>query len=466
MTIQKNKKLKQAAEKMALNDFDQASETHEFSDNYYQRKKAFLNTMDNKKNIAFIWTTKRIVITLIIVLFIIPSTTYAISKLYNWYVEKNQYQVSLAFDSNQTYTHETLYKLHLNYLPKNMVSDPDALKYSHQDNLNKGGLTFVLWKINQKADFNVLFSESYKETIYGGHKALLVKKTPSVTNREVPFNRRVFLLFEKEGYILEAYVGQDMPNEDLTAILSNITLKRTTKDNATIYNDFDDYQKQIKKSDRHTPKSKKLPLSRATIQHIGEPVIITPLDGKVQFTVEKVQVFDSIQTLNLNNFNLSSLEQLQENKLLDEQQRLLPFKQKIIKAGDGKNSLDQVIQEKTVKPIFIYLTASIKNMENHPLKELHLQDAPILLQQNGQSLVDASLNLETTALSGEVDYLDNHGTERHFYQLPTLKAKEKRLIHFGFFIDDYQLSQLYLPVFNYSANELDSPDLKLIDIRQ
>ena len=75
--------------------------------------------------------------------------------------------------------------------------------------------------------------------------------------------------------------------------------------------------------------------------------------------------------------------------------------------------------------------------------------------------------VDFTSHSGEVDYLDSHGEGKSYYRMPEFAAQEKREFHFGYFVDETQLDQLFLPIFNYSGiDNLNQKDLIWFDLRQ
>ncbi len=51
--------------------------------------------------------------------------------------------------------------------------------------------------------------------------------------------------------------------------------------------------------------------------------------------------------------------------------------------------------------------------------------------------------------------------------MPEFSPQEKREFHFGYFVDETQLDQLFLPIFNYSGiDNLNQKDLIWFDLRQ
>ena len=53
------------------------------------------------------------------------------------------------------------------------------------------------------------------------------------------FDRKVFL-FEKEGIMLESYIGSDVNEEQMIDVLGSISLEPTSKEKASYIADYDE----------------------------------------------------------------------------------------------------------------------------------------------------------------------------------------------------------------------------------
>ena len=466
---QEEKELEQVSERIALKTFDDSTEIHEFSETYTKRKEELLKKVKKSSKKTKKHSTKKLFLAAAAALFIIPSTVYAANELYQWMVKQNDYKVTLSVDNQSTNeTSTNYYKLNLDYLPDDMVPDTSANdKYSYKDNLNKGGLSFILWKVQTSADFDILYSKDTEETTINNHRTLIVNKE-QLKNKGT--TKEVFVLFEKERYVLQAYVGDDVPESELTNVLSQLSLKESSKEEASTTIDFNDYKEQLKESEI-THEVEGLPANSSTIHHIGDTVSLdvssdSESSAKINYTINSVKLFDSIHDYKTENFYDSSLESLKENQLINKDGKLLPFDQQIILPGNGETSVDKVERTQQMTSKFVYVTAEIENPNDQPISDLMLQNAPQLLDLKGDVWLPASENKELTAYTGEVDYLDAHGEGKQFYHLPTISGKEKLTIHYGFFVDQDQLSKLFLPVFYYGNLEnLNQPNLNFYDIR-
>ena len=115
--------------------------------------------------------------------------------------------------------------------------DDSAMKYSFKDNDAMGGFSFVLSRVGENADFQTLYSKSYEEKEINGRKAVIVHKETG--NNNVMFDRKVFL-FEKEGIMLESYIGSDVNEEQMIDVLGSISLEPTSKEKASYIADYDE----------------------------------------------------------------------------------------------------------------------------------------------------------------------------------------------------------------------------------
>lgn len=461
---EQNKIEKEIAKKIALEEFNKEQDHHEFSPDYEKKKIKFLSSINKKKR--FSWTKQKIIIAAIALIIIIPTTVFAANELYQWYITQKEYKLTLSVNGPDS-KNSPYYELKLGYLPDNMKESDRSNKYSYADNPDKGGFSFVLWKVNNQADFVSLNTHNYKEVTYGNNKGLLVNKEGFNLTQEDGFSRVVYLLFEKEGYVIEAYIGNDVPDKDLEKVLSNLSLKETTKENATFAIDYEEYKKDLKNEPENDGLAdSKLLTSSPNIFNIGESISV----NSFYFTVDSVDILNHIKDLDVSNFNDFAIERMKEKQIISKDLMLQSYTQKLIKLGNGETSVDKIIDEKTKTPKFVYITGTLKNPTNSKIDNIYLQNSPQLLQKDGKYFVHADSPEEIpdfSSYSGEVDYLDNHGEDKSFYKLPALNPKEVRIIHFGYFMDEDQLDKMLLPIFNYNNPEdLNDEDSKWVDIRQ
>ena len=474
MTNSKNsKEMYELAEKIALDDFDKLEERHEFSHTYTRKKKLFMEEMKLKDGQPQKKRKRhRMLIAAACLLIGMPTTVFGAVKVYNMIVQKQNYEVNVSVTNKDPKKSNKWYKLKVGKLPENMEAiDDSAMKYSFKDNDAMGGFSFALWRIGENADFQTLYSKSYEEKEINGRKAVIVHKETG--NNNVMFDRKVFLFFEKEGIMLESFIGSDINEEQMIDVLGNISLELTSKEKASYITDYD--KKYFSEADE-PKKTKVIPLKKDSkrLFHIGQkvPVTISMDNSQIEYVIEKVEVFDSIKDFKQENFYEMGLGILSRNQALDQAGRLIPYRRDKYKIGNGKDSIDQLVESKLVHPKFIYLTTTVKNIGKQATEEIYMHPSIKLLKSKANAWNYAKEDgiAEKNIMTGEVDYLEPHGDGKSFYNIGSIRPGETVKVNLGYFVDEDKLDSIFLDAFNYRGigdNEnMNSKNRWWFDIRQ
>ncbi|MGF9832248.1 DUF4367 domain-containing protein [Bacillus anthracis] len=474
MTNSKNsKEIYEFAEKIALDDFDKIEEKHEFSHTYTRKKKLFMEEMKLKNRQPQKKRKRhRMLIAAACLLIGMPTTVFGAVKVYNMIVKKQNYEVNVSVTNKGSKKADKWYKLKIDKLPENMEAiDDSAMKYSFKDNDAKGGFSFALRRVGENTDFQTLYSKSYEEKEINGRKAVIVHKETG--NNNVMFDRKVFLFFEKEGIMLESYIGSDVNEEQMMDVLGSISLEPTSKEKASHIVDYD--ENRFSKADE--PKETKvIPLKKDSkrLFHIGQkvPVTITMDDSQVEYVIEKVEVFDSIKDFKKENFYEMGLGILSRNQALDQAGQLLPYRRDEYKLGNGKDSIDRLVDSKLVHPKFVYLTTTVKNIGKKSTEEIYMHPSIKLLKSeaNAWNYAEKDGIAEKNIMTGEVDYLEPHGDGKSFYNIGSIRPGETVKVNLGYFVDEDKLDSIFLDAFRYSGfsgtENMNAKNRWWIDIRQ
>jgi len=465
------------AEKIALDDFDKLDKHHKFSDTYTHKKKLFMEEVKMKSGQSPVKRKKnRILIAAACLLICIPTTAFAAVKVYNMVVQKHNYEVNVSV-TNDTPKKNDWYKLEVNYLPENMVKIESApMKYSFKDNYSMGGFSFYLWRVGKNSNFQTLYTKSYEEKEINGKKAVIVNKDTG--NKSIVFDRKVYLLFEEEGIMVDAEIGNDVSEELMIKVMENISLEPTSKEMSSFIADFDD---PLYSEEDEPIEFSVIPLKKDSKQlfSVGEKVPVT-LDqisrlDNLEFVIEKVEIFDSITDFKQNNFNGVGLRSLSWYKALDQKKILLPYRRDIYKVGNGKDSNYELVESKLVAPKFVYLTTTVKNIGKEATEEIYMRPTiKVLKNKNnawhyaGEDGID-----EKSIMTGEVDYLAPHGNGKAFYNIGNIQPGQTINMNLGYFVDEDKLDSIFLDVFgDYSdssfngSENMNAKDRWWIDIRK
>ncbi|PFS57749.1 anti-sigma factor [Bacillus cereus] len=456
MTNSKNsKEIYELAEKIALDDFDKLEEKHEFSHTYTRKKKLFMEEMKLKDGQPQKKSKRhRMLIAAACLLIGMPTTVFGAVKVYNMIVQKQNYEVNVSLTNKDSKKSDQWYKLKVGKLPENMEAiDDSAMKYSFKDNYAKGGFSFILWRVGKDSNFKTLYSKSYEEKEINGKKAVIVNKENG--NNNLAFNREVFLFFEKEGIMLQSYIGNDINEEQMVDVLGNISLEPTSKEKAS---DTIDYDENRFSEGNEPKKTKVIPLKKDSkrLFRIGQKVPVTIImdNSQIEYVIEKVEVFDSIKDFKQENFNELGLEILSENKALNQMGELLPYRRDEYKLGNGKDSIDKLVESKLVNPKFVYLTTTVKNIGKKSTKEIYMHPSIKLLKSEGNAWNYAERDgiEEKNIMTGEVDYLEPHGDGKSFYNIGSIRPGETVKVNLGYFVDEDKLDSIFLDAFNYRGS--------------
>ncbi|HHX7184242.1 anti-sigma factor [Bacillus cereus group sp. TH43LC] len=472
MTNSKNsKEIYELAEKIALDDFDKLEEQHEFSHTYMRKKKLFMEEMKLKDEKPQKKRKKhRMLIAAACLLIGMPTTVFGAVKVYNMIVQKQNYEVNVSVSNKDSKKSDKWYKLKIGKLPENMEAiDDSAMKYSFKDNYAMGGFSFVLWRVGGNSDFPTLYSKSYEEKEINGKKAVIVHRENG--NKDLMFNRVIFLYFEEEGIMLQSYIGNDINEEQMIDVLGSISLEPTSKEKSSYISDYD--KKYFSQESKTT---KVIPLKKDSkrLFHIGQkvPVTISMDNSQIEYVIEKVEVFDSIKDFKQENFNELGLEILSKNQALDQEGQLIPYRRDVYKLGNGKDSIHKLVETKLVNPKFVYLKTTVKNIGKKSTEEIYMHPSIKQLKFEGNAWNYAKEDgiAEKNIMTGEVDYLEPHGDGKSFYNIGSIRPGETVKVNLGYFVDEDKLDSIFLDAFNYrgtgDTENMNAKHRWWIDIRQ
>ncbi|MDC2867283.1 DUF4367 domain-containing protein [Bacillus sp. BP-3] len=474
-----SKEMYDLAEKIALDDFDNLDEQHEFSDTYTHKKKLFMEEIKMKSGQPQAKRKKnRLLIAAACLLIGMPTTVFGAVKIHDMIVKKQNYEVKVSVTNKASKKSESWYKLKVGKLPENMEADKhDAMKYSFKDNYAKGGFSFSLCRLGKNSDFQTLYANNYEEKEINGRKAVIVNKDTG--NKHLMFNRQVFLLFEEEGIMLDSYIGADVSEEQMMDVLANISLEPTSKEQASFISDYD--KDHVSKAKEPT-KPNVIPLKKDSKQlfSVGQMVPVTihnitgnsTDDSKLEYVIEKVEVFDSIKDFKQENFYEFGLEVLSDNKALDQTNKLIPYKRDVYKVGNGKDSIDKLVESKLVTPKFVYLTTTVKNISKQATQEIYMHPSIQVLkpENNAWNYAKEDGIDEKSIMTSEVGYLEPHGDGKSFYNIGSIPPGQTVKVNLGYFVDEDKLNSIFLDAFHYSGfsgtENMNVEDRWWIDIRQ
>lgn len=195
-------------------------------------------------------------------------------------------------------------------------------------------------------------------------------------------------------------------------------------------------------------------------------------DSQIEYVIEKVEVFDSIKDFKQENFNEFGLDKLSKNKALDQTGKLIPYRRDAYKVGNGKDSIDKLVESQLVNLKFVYLTTTVKNIGKQATEEIYMHPSIKLLKSEGNTWNYAKEDgiAEKNIMTGEVDYLEPHGDRKSFYNIGSIRPGQTVKVNLGYFVDEDKLDSIFLDAFHYRGNggteNMNAAYRWWIDIRQ
>lgn len=225
---------------ITLEDFDRFEGDYTFSHEYKEKKTAFLNSLNEKPQPhIFRYKPYQIAAALALAFIILPTTCYAAVNYYKMQIQTNNYQTDVIVTPNADSTAKATdiefkpVKLVFNYLPDGSEPCPgDTSKYyvpSDEDE-SAHGISPILNKLDTDEEmvFSNLSSLSASEFTAGENPAYLIKK-----DSRISYDKTLYVVFEKEHYLVEVYLGYAITEDEVKKIAENITLEETDTANAT-----------------------------------------------------------------------------------------------------------------------------------------------------------------------------------------------------------------------------------------
>jgi len=443
-----------------------------FSGNYKEQKETLLNSLsDHPKLHLFRYKPYQIAAAFALAFIVLPATCFAASNYYKVHIQKNNYQSELVVSPSTETAAGTKdiefkpVKLVLNYLPAGSEPYPgDTSKYyvPSDDDEAAHGISPVLTKLDTDEEmvFSNLSSLSTMEFTAGENPAYLVKKDSSLS-----YDKMLYVVFEKEHYLVEAYLGYDITEDEAKKIAENITLEETDTANATTAVSYAASIEEAEKAAAEgssVSEEEKLP---STYYQIGEVLPAADLYPSCEMTVEKVEFFDSV-----NDFDQSSFSPIGDmDEFVDSSGKVIDHERNEWSYGDGITTLSKIINTETVGRKFVYVTVSVTNNSDTDENDFSVYNDIMFINEASDGKleiaedVDSYDNVYWEPMYFDASLTDN--TNQHFFYTK-IPAGKTVTYHVGYFVDDDLTNNIFFRAFCGESYSSEDSDYSLTDIRE
>lgn len=437
---------------------------------------------------------KKLAIIALAATMVMGLTAAAGARIYQMYSEKEEnYGARIGVNASGTATNVIPeVDIQVGYVPEGMYECTDLCgkgKYHYENTEipHTGGITLVKIVMDSEGDLNAMTEANVverEEMIINEHEAVLLKKH-MISGGGVNYSRIIYVLYPEVQHILQMFVGDDVPEEEMIKMAESIELVPTgnTVDEANAYT----WNDQVEQEKDVIIRESKLTASKEEMENLhdmGEdiPVMVyaeTP-DGErghtegIQIKVSKVQVSDDLSLLEKTEY----VDERWKNAVGDDGKLVMDTVQ-YVKSGDGINTIDEIVKTEEKAQKLVYVTLKYTNTGEQELRNVLFYHTMLAMEeweegyaycdwikQQEEGTWDRMVNTSAAGL-GEMYYYDIHDEEQGKNYISSLAPGETVTLHIASIVHEDQLPYLYLdltgPSHEFSERGLETG---LVDIRQ
>ena len=378
--------------------------------------------------------------------------------------------------------------LEVDYLPEGMVRTEEG-KYSYADTLHIGGVSIVLYSMDQGDDaFRVLDTGvlNSENILAGGHDGVYLEMQKG-NDGSIYFNQRIYLSFPEVHHVVQMYVGEDVTREEALKIAEGIRLTPAEDGSeGTSALAWSDYAASVKENEELSesgewemcltvPKEKMQNVHKIGDSFSPSDSMDSELASNLKIKVTDVQITDDVSLLEPAYMDSAF------DGAVDAGGKLLPNTINYIKTGNGVDSLDEIIDTREVPQKLVYVTVEYQNTGGTELKDVLYFASLMKIQENtdnyaiyqGETPKDGdqwNISSGTSPLQNlEMPYHDVLGGSENKNYINSIKPGETATVHTAYVVNENELGMLYLNLNTYGGTyefSDSSLDMGLVDIRQ
>lgn len=395
----------------------------------------------------------------------------------------------VLYDRYELMNEENYVHMDISYMPEDVyiqwtedVATSKLHSYSETDRANRS-MTFYMWRIHEGVEYTnddeyVVKTEEFE--VPGG-TAVLVELDSGV--------KKVYMAYDI-GYVLDIWAQPGITKAELINVAKGISLEVATKEEAEEANNknymsapayvspFESVQEgsiiYVETEDeieRRTTVAK----DELKVYQVGEEFEISKQKGNAKVT--RVEICDDLSVVNKDVFDFFQGE---HPDFIDENGKLRDEVVSYCKAGDGVNSLDEVVATETIPVKLVYI--EVEYTSDTGASEMSFYGNLMLINDNNDSY-EIYEGLSPLARSTEYDvvrtnYYRNEPDEIYFYNgndvweknhFEIMQAGETRTASFCYVVREDWLPYMYFDITCADPTDYFRQtilDIGVIDIRQ
>lgn len=398
------------------------------------------------------------------------TITYAAgARIYQLYLEKQgRYGIEAKLGSEENTGKISLPKeiheveIEAGYMPEGMEWGDDEYKSRiyNPENPNLGGITIAKFLLDNNSFDAVLQEKGVVESeqrSFGSREGIYLKYQDF--QQDGGFNQRIYLLCPEEYQMLLLYIGDDVSKEDAIKVAENISLVKTEKMVKTgeAYT-WSSYLCDAVVEGGDTEINTIVAEDELKIRKVGDAIEIDAMGedasgehldiSGITVRLDEIQISDDLSLLDGKNIPEEWQSATRsDGKLLD---RTFSY----IKAGDGVESIDEIVRTESVRQKLVYARVTYENPTETKINHmLYLGALARLRHEDGKykmywettgddydkCIIDGVKHSPEMAYSSVREDYGNGGN-----YIPNLKPGESVQVEMAWLVDERDLDDIYL----------------------
>ncbi len=376
---------------------------HEMIQNEVKKQLQDVKVVNIQKRRVKKWTVMKASAAIAVFLLAASTIVYAGVRLYHIFIEKQgNYGIEIGIrpDDRKGEEHlpEEIHDIDITagYIPEGMEwADEFHLQYPEHE--RTGGISFSSVLLDDDDTEKVMQDQNVvecEERTFGNRKGIYIRYNDLIEDGS--FNQRIYLLCPDIYRVITVYMGDDVSKEEGIRFVENLMITENEKmvETSGLYTWSELVSPEVKSEETVVSVED----DRLPVHQIGETfklyVTGEDVDGnimednRVSVCVDSVQAADDLRLLDQNHVPEKWLAAVgSDGKLVN---NTLSY----IKAGDGVNSVDEIIKTESVRQKLIYVTVTYTNETDRQINHLHYLGTLMLINhEDGKYRICSSTEL-------------------------------------------------------------------------
>lgn len=438
---------------------------HEMIQNEVKKQLQDVKVVNIQKRRVKKWTVMKASAAIAVFLLAASTIVYAGVRLYHIFIEKQgNYGIEIGIrpDDRKGEEHlpEEIHDIDITagYIPEGMEwADEFHLQYPEHE--RTGGISFSSVLLDDDDTEKVMQDQNVvecEERTFGNRKGIYIRYNDLIEDGS--FNQRIYLLCPDIYRVITVYMGDDVSKEEGIRFVENLMITENEKmvETSGLYTWSELVSPEVKSEETVVSvEDDRLPVHQIgetfKLHVTGEDVDGNIMeDNRVSVCVDSVQAADDLRLLDQNHVPEKWLAAVgSDGKLVN---NTLSY----IKAGDGVNSVDEIIKTESVRQKLIYVAVTYTNETDRQINHLHYLGTLMLINhEDGKYRICSSADLtgadcgrvvwDGTAYAGEMAYYsiaEDYGNGGNY--ISSIQPGESIQVAMAWIVNENELPYMYL----------------------